>query len=98
MATTAETISVEQLRASIEQETKATYDAKFVRDIESFKDKLRLENDAALQQVINEFKEGQKPPSEDDIRKLLSQEYLTFDVEVPWESETSTERTRKFVI
>ena len=98
MATTAETISVEQLRASIEQDTKATYDAKFVRDIEAFKDRIRIENEEALQVVINEFKKEQKPPSEDEIRKLLSQEYLTFDVEVPWESANSADRTRKFVI
>ena len=90
--------AVQHIRSRIEAEVKATYDAKFVRDIEAFKDKLRLENDAALQAVITEFKESQKPPSLEDISKLLSQDYLTFTVEVPWEFDNSTETTRKLVL
>jgi len=77
-------VSIEHIRAEIEREVKATYEAKFVRDIEEFKGKLRQENDAALKAVIDEFKASQTPPSEEDVRKLLTQEYLTFDVEVPW--------------
>ena len=90
--------AVEHLRNQIETEVKGRYDARFVRDIGEFKQKLQSENDAALQEVIKEFKKSQTPPSQDEIRLLLSQEYLTFDVEVPWESETSTEKIRKFTI
>jgi hypothetical protein len=100
MATAGETISVEQLRAGIEADIRSTYEAKFVRDIGIFREKMRLENDQALQKVIEEFKASQKPPSEEDVRKLLSQEYLTFEVVLPWEdeTETSTAQTRTFVI
>jgi hypothetical protein len=90
--------AVEYLRSQIETEVKGRYDAKFVRDIEAFKLKMQVENDAALQEVIKEFKKNQTPPSQEEIRLLLSQEYLTFDVEVPWASETSTETIRKFTI
>lgn len=90
--------AVEHLREEIEQEVRARYDAKFVKEIEDFKQKLQLENDSALQAVIKEFKDSQKPPSEEDTRKLLQQEYLTFTVEIPWASETSTEAVRSFTI
>jgi hypothetical protein len=90
--------SIEFVRATIETEVRAEYDAKFVRDITSYQQRLKLENDAALKEVIDEFKKSQTPPTQEEIGKLLSQEYLTFDVEIPWESETLTEKIRKFTI
>jgi len=100
---TAQDISVEQLRINIESDVKGRYEAKFVKDIEDFKERLRIENDQALKVVIDEFKESQKPPSLEEVSKLLSQEYLEFVVEVPWVYESgspngSSETTRKFTI
>src|ERR1700679_1656772 len=89
----------EFLQEQIETETRGRFEAKFVKEIGEFRQKLQLENDAALQEVIKEFKASQKPPSEEEIRKLLSQEYLTFEVIVPWENDGAAEGTTKtFVI
>jgi hypothetical protein len=90
--------AMEQLRATVEADVKARYDAKFVKEIGEFRQRMQIENDAALKQVIEEFKKSQQPPTQEEIKQLLSQEYLTFNVEIPWESETSTEKFRTFTI
>lgn len=97
-AATATPVGEEQLRQQIEKEVRENLQAQFVKEIADFKQQLSAQNDAAMQTVLAEFREQQKPPSEEDIRTLLSQEYLTFDVEIPWDAPNSGGVTRTFTI
>lgn len=93
-----DTQSAEYLRVEIEKEVQGRYAAKFAKEIEDFRTKMQADNDAALQRVIDDWKAQQQPPTVEEIHTLLSQEYLTFPVVIPWESETSTEKERTFTI
>ena len=76
----------DQLRSEIEKEVRAIYEAKFTKEIADELQKLREQNEKAIHIAVDEFKKEQQPPSEEDIRKLLTQEYMEFSVEVPWDS------------
>src|ERR1019366_1147634 len=92
------TPAVEHLKETIEAEVKGRYDAKFVKEITEFRGRLQIENDVALKEVVAEFKKSQQPPTQAEIKLLLSQEHLPFDVELPGESDPSTATTKKFPI
>lgn len=97
-AATATPVGEQQLREQIEKEIRENLQVQFVKEIADFKQQLSAQNDAAMKVVVEDFRKQQTPPTEDEIRTLLSQEYLTFDVEVPWDSVDSNAGTRTFTI
>ncbi len=104
--TTAATPVTDAIRQDIEKEVRSLYEAKFAKEVSDFKRDLGAQNETAIQEAIKEFRDSQKPPSEDEIRKLLNQEYLEFEVQIPWDDPpvplpegTGTENaTRTFAI
>src|ERR1700733_3145505 len=95
MSTQAEP-AVEHLRAQIEDEVKKQFQAQYTKDITVFKEQLRVENDAAVQQAISEFRKSQEPPKPEEIQLLLSQEYLSFKVQIP--DPQDEKKDREFTI
>jgi Zn-dependent M16 (insulinase) family peptidase len=97
MATT-ETPIVDSIRAQVEKEISAQYEAKFTKEIADYQKKLSDQNEEAIQKAIAEFREEQKPPSQESISQLLSQEYLTFKVKLPVEDEEGKPVEKEFTI
>jgi hypothetical protein len=98
MTTTATPVT-DQIRQDIEKEVKELYQAKFAKEISDYRQELNAQNEKAITQAIDEFKKSQQPPTEEEIRTLLSQEYLTFTVKIMMEDkDTGKEKEREFVI
>jgi len=81
---TTDTPITSQIREEVEKEIRELYEAKFVKEIADYQQKLYEQNQQALTQAVEEFKKEQKPPTQEEIAQLLSQEYLEFNVELPW--------------
>lgn len=84
--------SIEYIQAEAEKKAKEQYSAQYVKDIAAYKEQLRSENDVAIQQAISEFKKSQEPPKPEEIQQLLSQEYLSFKVQIPDPKDETKER------
>src|SRR5882724_137144 len=97
----------DKIRAEVEAEIKAIYEAKWVKEVADIRQKLTDQNEIAIQKAIEELRAELKPPSKEDISQLLSQEYLEFKVDIPWSDPPegsdanlvgSEAHTRTFVI
>jgi hypothetical protein len=79
-----------QLRSDIETEVRAKmrveYETLFSFWKEGELDKVRKDSEKiateGIQKLFDKWKEDQKPPTDDDIQKLLSQEYIEFNLPV----------------
>ena len=79
------------LEARIEEK----YRKQFIEDSEKFKDELRKQNETAIKQTIAEFKKRMEPPTKEDIKKLLDQEYVEFTIVIPYKSSKEGAKTVK---
>src|SRR4051812_31980434 len=75
----------EQTRIEIEKKVRADLEVQNAKDNADFQELLRKENREIVQKELASWREAQKPPTTEDIQKVLSQEYITFSIEVVME-------------
>lgn len=87
--------SQEEIRKSIYEKLQKEFEVRFAREIGDFKKELQARNDELIKNEIDSWRKEQEPPSQEDIKKLLSQEYMTFDVVlfIPGEDEKAEQKT-----
>jgi len=90
----------QELEATIEkrlrEELEAKYKADYAKKLDDAQKLMSAENKEAMRLVVEEWRESQKPPNEDEIEKLLNQEYFEFKITLP-DPEKPGEK-REFVI
>ena len=86
----------EALKKEITTEVRAEYQQKYEDELESFRTKLAKSNAEYIEAEITKWREQQKPPSQEDIGKMLGQVYLEFEVKLP--SPDPMKKTRTFMI
>jgi hypothetical protein len=96
-----------QLRSQIETELRPKLRIEYETLFSLWKteelDKVRKESEKiateGIQKLFEQWKEEQKPPSDDDIQKLLSQEYVDFNLPVTYYDESeNTPKSIAFTI
>lgn len=68
----------EALRQQIREELRAEYSKQLAEEVT----KINAENKKMMEEAIEEWQGKQKPPTNEELEKLLSQEYITFPVKV----------------
>jgi len=76
------------IREEIRKDVIAELEGRAAKELADLKKQLEEQNQLAIDQAIAEFRAEQKPPSQEEISTLLSQDYLEFKVTIPWEKET----------
>jgi hypothetical protein len=76
-------VTKEELEKKIRAELEITYHAAYVKKSEELETTLREENRKAMQQVVDDWRNSQKPPNPEEITLLLNQEYAEFKVKLP---------------
>jgi len=74
------------IREEIRKDVIAELEGRAAKELADLKKQLEEQNQLAIDQAIAEFRAEQKPPSQEEIATLLSQDYLSFKVEIPWET------------
>lgn len=69
-----------QLRAIMRSEIRIELEAEYIKKEKLFQDELTKASREAVQAAITNWREEQKPLTQDEIRTLLSQEYIQFEV------------------
>src|SRR6266436_9272897 len=69
----------EEVKAAIE----AKYKAEYAKKLDESQKMLSAENKEAMRLVVEEWRNSQKPPNEQEIEKLLNQEYFEFKITLP---------------
>jgi hypothetical protein len=72
-----------RLRASLEIEYEEKFETRLTSEIQKISQRLVEENKKVVTEAIERYKKELAPPSEQDIQKLLEQEYVEFKIEVP---------------
>jgi len=92
--------AVATIRQDVTAEVEADYQSKLTEIEKEYHDRVEAETTALkednrkmMESAIDQWRKEQKPPDQEDISKVLNQEYLTFTVKLPWGSET-----KEFVI
>jgi len=83
----------EQLKPRLEQEIRTKLDAEYIRNFEKEVLILKDANAKQLDQVISDWKKQQVPPNPEELKTLLNQEYIEFEIKV-----ISSEGERVFTI
>lgn len=81
-----------RLRTKLESE----YNSRLEREVQSISKKMQEENVKIVNEAIERFKKEIAPPSEQDVQKLLEQEYVEFKFEVKTKGKDS--KTFNFTI
>jgi hypothetical protein len=71
-----------QLKAILRPEVRLELEAEYIKKYKEFEQQLTATSREAVQKAIADWQEDQKPLSQDDIRTLLAQEYMEFDVKL----------------
>lgn len=79
-----------RLRIKLQEE----YGSRLEVEIQKISGEMQKENKKIVEEAIERFRKEMAPPSEQDIQKLLSQEYMEFSVDV----KTREGTTRTFTI
>lgn len=98
--------TLEELKKQVPTEVLSALETELrkVDAIERTKDlaKLKEENTIALTKAVeskfDDFKKSQEPLKPEEIQQMLSQDYVTFKVKVPWLGEGDTEAEKEFTI
>ena len=72
-------------------------EAKKARELKSLTDQLTAENTKLIEGELQKLRDANKPPSQDQLNQLLSQEYITFPLKIK-ERGGQTEREKEFTI
>lgn len=87
-----------QIRPALRMEYEALYSLWKADDL----DKVRKESEKiateGIGKLFDQWKEEQKPPTDDQIQLLLNQEYASFNLQVEFNGEDDTLQTTTFVI
>lgn len=70
----------------IRMELKKEYDTRLQEEIQKISSEMQKENEKVVTAAIERFRKEMAPPSEQDIQKLLDQEYMEFKVKVRGDS------------
>jgi len=79
----------QQIRTKLEEE----YNSRLQEEIQKTSNRLIEENKKLVNETIERLRKEMAPPSEQDLQKLLDQEYLEFTIELPVKG-----RKRKFTL
>lgn len=69
-----------QLKAVVRTEVRAELEVEYAKKAKLFQDELTVASREAVQTAIKGWREEQEPLSNDDIKTLLSQDYINFEV------------------
>lgn len=69
----------------IRMELKNEYDSRLQEEIQKISSEMQKENERIVKDAIERFRREMAPPSEQDIQKLLDQEYMEFTIKVKGE-------------
>jgi hypothetical protein len=67
-----------RLRTKLQEE----YDSRLTAEIQKISGEMQVANKKLVEEAIERFRKEMAPPSDEDVQKLLSQEYAEFTVEV----------------
>lgn len=82
------------IEARIRVKLQEEYSSRLEVEIQKISGEMQKENKKIVEEAIERFRKEMAPPSEQDIQKLLSQEYVEFTVEV----KSSQGKSRTFTI
>jgi hypothetical protein len=77
----------EREEINIRAELQKEYDSRLEVEVNKISQQMIVENKKVVEAAIERFRKEMAPPSEEDIQKLLSQEYVEFKIEVPVKGE-----------
>lgn len=60
------------------------FQAELAREMDKFRVQLSDANAKLIEEELARIRKDYGPPKQEDIQKLLDQEYLTFTIQVPW--------------
>ncbi len=88
------TQEVDQIELELEQKIRTKleeeYQSRLQTEVSQISQKMIEENKKILETTIERFRKEMVPPSEQDIQKLLEQEYVEFTIEVKIKKEMKT--------
>jgi hypothetical protein len=67
-----------RIRASLQEE----YNTRLESEIQKISGEMQKENKKIVEEAITRFRKEMEPPSEEDIQKLLNQEYMEFEIDI----------------
>lgn len=79
-----------RLRTTLQEE----YNTRLETEIHKISEEMQKENKKIVEEAVERFRREMAPPSEQDIQKLLNQEYVEFKVEV----KTKKGQTKNFTL
>jgi hypothetical protein len=95
------TVLIEDTELDIENRLRtkfqAEYDARLQAEIHKISADMTVKNKQILEEAIERFRKEMAPPEEEDIQKLLEQEYVDFKIEIR-EGPGKEAKVRNFVI
>jgi hypothetical protein len=102
MAEDVEIAAQQELESEIEQRVTARLEAEYTTrlevEINKISARLRDENTKIVTEAIERYKKELAPPTEQDMQKLLTQEYVEFTVELRFKKEGKETETKTFTI
>jgi hypothetical protein len=103
MAETEEVVLTEeeQVEKKVREDLEEEYNSRLEVQLKEITQKLTENNQKVVTEAIEKFRKEMAPPSEEDVQKLLSQEYSEYKVEVrirAGKGEAQTNQTRTFTI
>lgn len=78
LGSSCEATSAQDLRATITDELQKKFD----KELSAINERLMAENKLAVESAIAQIRKELEPPSQEDIQKLIDQDYLTFTVNI----------------
>lgn len=85
------------LEERLREQLDAEYQKKLQEQVNEIAARMSEENKTMVTEAIEKIKKDMAPPSQEDLQKLLNQEYLTFKLDIPVTNSGKTEK-RTFVI
>jgi len=83
-----------ELRETLQKE----YDLRFETEINKISAQIRQENEKVVKDAIERYRKELAPPTEEDMQKLLTQEYVEFKVDVKTKDAKGETVIKNFVI
>jgi autotransporter translocation and assembly factor TamB len=88
------------LEIGIRSKLEAEYSTRLQKEINDISKKMTEDNKKIVAEAIERFRKEMTPPNEQDIQKLLNQEYVEFKIDIRYQAKGGEDKwkTKNFVI